>query len=315
MDAQRRKRSQKKRCSWSLLVFVCLLSLFWVEWSLLMLQESTQQQQLKPTKQQTLRQPTAVVQHHCLNKDFQPKHKFSIWTMLNDNPNYIQGALKLGHAIPKHTPHTPVDQIVMELKSKPLSDEHWKSLHQAGFQRCVVHSIPAPQKTRPDLLEKFAVLHVWAMTVYQRVLFLDADTLIRQSLEPLLHMDLQGKALGVTKDIRARKWVDTFNSGVMLLEPSLVEYNRLLQLLRSDDMPFEYIMADQGFLNSVYKDDWKDIGFIYNANLALYRFQRPFWDQHSLDDIAIVHYTMSKPWNCKSKGPYGPICDLWIQAE
>ena len=46
--------------------------------------------------------------HHCLNADFQPVHKLSIWTMLNDNPQYVQGAIKLGRAIKRHTT-TPQD--------------------------------------------------------------------------------------------------------------------------------------------------------------------------------------------------------------
>ena len=61
--------------------------------------------------------------------------------------------------------------------------------------------------------------------------------------------------------------------------------------------------------------DYVEIGFINNANLALYRFQRQFWDEHNIDDINIIHYTMSKPWKCSPNGPYGPICKLWINAE
>lgn len=253
--------------------------------------------------------------HHCLNEDFQPQHRVSIWTMLNDNPQYVQGAIKLGRAIERHTT-TPHDRVVMELEHKPLSEESWSGLRQSGFIRCVVSPIPPPnlEKTRRDLREKFAVLHIWAMSVYDRVVFVDADTYPRASLDHLFTMDLQGKPVGVTKDIRDRKWVQTFNSGVLLLHPTVEEHNRLVALLRSG-MEFDYVMSDQGFLNEVYKDNWHEIGFVNNANLALYRFQRDFWDQHKLEDINIIHYTMSKPWNCGSKGPYGPICDVWINAE
>lgn len=254
--------------------------------------------------------------HHCLNEDFKPVHKVSVWTMLNDNPQYVQGAIKLGRAVNQHTTKTPHDLVVMELEHKPLSEESWKGLSAVGFRRCVVSPIPPPnpEKTRKDLREKFAVLHIWAMEVYDRVVFVDADTYPRASIDHLFAMSLEGKPIGVTKDIRERKWVHTFNSGVLLLNPSAKEHDRLVALLRSG-MEFEYVMSDQGFLNEVYKDDWHEIGFVNNANLALYRFQRDFWDRHKLEDINIIHYTMAKPWNCKSKGPYGPICDVWINAE
>lgn len=233
--------------------------------------------------------------------------------MLNDNPSYVSGALKMGRGALKYT-KTPIDLVVMELKSKPLTSEQWVDLNKAGFIKCIVESIPAPKKTRFDLTEKFAVLHVWAMTVYDRVLFLDADTLVTNSLDSLLSLDLQNKSIGVTKDIRERKWVSGFNSGVLLLQPSTDEYKRLRDLLGSG-IVFEYIMSDQGFLNVVYKDDWQEIGFVNNANLAVYRFDREFWDKHPLEQINVIHYTMAKPWKCKVRGPYGPICKVWIAAD
>jgi hypothetical protein len=251
--------------------------------------------------------------HHCKNDDFQPEQKVGVWTMLNDNMAYVKGAAKMGRGVRRHT-KTPHDLIVMEIESKPLGEEHWKELSKSGFKRCVVESIPPPAKTRPDLAEKFGVLHVWAMSVYDTILFIDADTFVQNSLDDLVSMDLQGKTIGVTKDIRNKKWVDTFNSGVLLLHPDENEFDRLIKLLRSG-LVYDYIMSDQGFLNEVYKDDWHEIGFLNNANLALYRFQRDYWDEHKNEDINIIHYTMQKPWKCNPNGPYGPICKIWHAAE
>jgi alpha-N-acetylglucosamine transferase len=250
--------------------------------------------------------------HHCLNDDFRPQNTVGVWTMLNDNMDYVKGAAKVGLGVRKTT-KTPLDLVVMELKSKPLSEETWKILGPSGFIRCSVESIKAPAKTRGDLTEKFAVLHVWAMEVYETVVFLDADTFVQNSIDDLIHMDLKGKPLGVTKDIRGGKWVETFNSGVMVLHPTLKEHERLVELLYSG-LQFEFIMSDQGFLNEVYKENWHEIGFVNNANLALYKFKREFWNEHKSEDINVIHYTMQKPWKCKPKGPYGPICTLWINA-
>jgi len=269
-----------------------------------------QQQQQQQEQPQSSSQKSKA--HHCLNDDFNPQNTVGVWTMLNDNLAYVKGAAKLGLGVKRKT-KTPIDLVVMELKSKPLGEDMWEVLMPSGFIRCSVESIKAPEKTRGDLTEKFAVLHVWAMEVYETVVFLDADTYVQNSIDDLIHMDLQGKPLGVTKDIRERKWVETFNSGVMLLHPSVKEHERLVELLYSG-LQFDFVMSDQGFLNEVYKNNWHEIGFVNNANLALYRFQRAFWDQHKLEDINVIHYTMQKPWKCKSKGPYGPICDVWINA-
>lgn len=255
--------------------------------------------------------------HHCMNQDFKPTSKYSVWTLLNDNMDYTTGAVKIGTGVKRYT-KTKLDLVVMELKAKPLGEEHWEILSAVGYKRCVVESIPAPPrvKTRPSLKEKFAVLHLWAMEIYDTVLFIDADTLVQNSLDKLLHMDLQGKSLGVTTALKAfqmKKWSLAFNSGVMLLHPSLKEYDRLMTLLNKIDFKFEYFMSDQGFLNEVYKTDWQEIGFVNNANIAFYTSTSPrkFWEEHKLQDINIIHYTMEKPWNCDRKGPYGPLCDLW----
>ncbi len=253
-----------------------------------------------------------VGKHHCLNDDFHPQNKVGVWTMLNGNMAYVKGAAKLGLGVRRKT-KTPVDLVVMELKSEPLGEDMWEILRPSGFIRCSVETIKAPQKTRGDLKEKFAVLHMWAMEVYETVIFLDADTYVQNGIDDLIEMDLKGKALGVTKDIRDRKWVETFNSGVMVLHPNEKEHERLVKLLYGG-LKFDFVMSDQGFLNEVYKDNWHEIGFVNNANLALYRFQREFWDQHKLEDINVIHYTMQKPWKCKPRGPYGPICKLWINA-
>jgi alpha-N-acetylglucosamine transferase len=256
--------------------------------------------------------------HHCINEDFHHVHKTSVWTMLNDNPSYVLSALKLGRALKKHTKDTDFDLVVMTLESKPLSDKSMKQLAEVGFINCVIKPIRPTHlegKTRNDLQEKFGVLHVFAMTVYDTVLFLDADTFVQGPLDDLLKMDIKGKKIGVTKDIRARKWVDTFNTGVMLLHPSVSDYEYLTKKLMDETFEFEYVMSDQGFLNAVYENNWHEIGFLNNANLALYRFQRDFWDEHKLEDIRIIHYTMQKPWRCSAGGAYGPICKVWIDAE
>jgi lipopolysaccharide biosynthesis glycosyltransferase len=74
-------------------------------------------------------------------------------------------------------------------------------------------------------------------------------------------------------------------------------------------------MSDQGFLNQVYQNDWHEIGFVNNANLALYKFQRKFWDDHKIEDINIIHFTMQKPWKCRPNGPYAALCKIWNEAE
>merc|ERR1712151_1001979 len=53
------------------------------------------------------------------------------------------------------------------------------------------------------------------------------------------------------------------------------------------------------------------IGFEHNANLAIFRHNRSYWDRHETE-IRIVHYTMNKPWKCSRE--YERAC-LWWKAS
>ncbi len=257
----------------------------------------------------------AAKTHNCVNEDFQYTHETSVWTVLDDDPEYIKGALKFGHALKKNVQKTDVDFVVLTVKDKPYNEEAMKNLIDMGFVNCEVEPIEPSHLEGKSDLDKFGVLHLFAMEIYKTVLFLDSDTFVQGPIDDLLQMDLKGKPIGVTRDIRMQVWVDSFNSGVMLLHPSLQTYDRLVVLLMQNAFNFNYNMADQGFLNVAFKDQWHEIGFLNNANLALYKFQKEFWDQYKVEDIRIIHYTMQKPWNCDLYGSYGPICNIWYKAE
>merc|ERR1712070_637015 len=106
--------------------------------------------------------------------------------------------------------------------------------------------------------------------------------------------DLGRKKIGVARDYGSGKWRPTFNMGVFFIHPDYAEYQRLLHLQKDPLATFEVAMAEQGFLNAVYKSQWHDIGFEYNANLAIFSQDRSYWDSHEAR-IRILHYTMSKP--------------------
>jgi lipopolysaccharide biosynthesis glycosyltransferase len=126
---------------------------------------------------------------------------------------------------------------------------------------------------------------------------MDADTLVLGNIDDLLHVQFENdQKIGVTADFRidygtpgvAVRGPIAFNMGVFAIRPDWAEYERLLRMQRDDDIQvYEHIMAEQGWLNAVYKDQWKDIGLIYNANVAARdhsRLPREIWrvKDHSL---------------------------------
>jgi len=259
----------------------------------------------------------------CQNADFSPQHKKAVWTMLTDDENYVISTLKLGHSLHKHTPDE-FDMVVMELATKPLNDTVWGCLRQIGWQRCVVDRISpldedATRRYIARFEDQFTKLHLWDMTMYETLVYLDSDTLTLRSISHLLHHKLGTKRIAVS----AQTWygkVEGFNMGVFVIHPDAHEYHRLLTLQQDPTLKFDTKWAEQGFLNVVYKDEWSDLGFTNNA-LAWVSWQDHAYWTRNYPHINIIHFVGIKPWICfpdafiqwliAPSDYYKNVCQVW----
>jgi alpha-N-acetylglucosamine transferase len=125
---------------------------------------------------------------------------------------------------------------------------------------------------------------VWELTQYDKVVFMDADILVRQNVDELFAQP----ELSAVEDC-----CDYFNSGMMVLVPSAARFKDMIDKLptiRSHDG------ADQGFLN-VYFSKWNHLPFFYNAlqtTYLNYNFHKA-WKQQA-DKIKCIHFIEFKPW-------------------
>jgi len=249
----------------------------------------------------------------CLNSDFRAESNRSVWTMVTDGEEYVRGAQKLGVSVLSNT-RRPVDLVVLELKSKPLSTKNWARLQSVGWKRCTVDRI-APtdeQLTYPRFRDQFSKLHLWGMIEYKMVVYLDADTLVVRAVDAIFETEMGSAFMAAGRDYQASTWQPGFNMGVFVVLPSRPEYTRLKRLQKFGLIPFQTSMAEQGFLNVVYRNAWARLPFGYNANLAIYTQDRVYWDKN-IDTVRIIHYTMSKPWACDLH--YAPVCEIWLRAN
>ncbi|KAJ2252164.1 glycogenin glucosyltransferase [Coemansia sp. RSA 455] len=170
---------------------------------------------------------------------------------------------------------------------------------------------------RPDLGSTVTKIGIWGLTEYERVAFLDADTLVLDQIDSLLCLDssvelLPGDA-AVGRDYRPNGgmanegllaaapdlgWPDCFNSGVFVAKPSTMTHTRLLALLASQG---SFDGGDQGLLNA-YFDDWsradhtRRLPFAYNTTSTSFYTYAPAF-AHFADSIKVVHFIgAQKPW-------------------
>jgi glycogenin glucosyltransferase len=233
--------------------------------------------------------------------------------MITDGDAYFVGALVLGASLSKYTRLAHhIDMVAMELVSKPLGELAWKRLERVGWKRCQVEGInPVHTPSTNRFADQFTKLRLWGMTVYEKVIYMDCDTLVVGNIDHLLGIKLEhGKQIGATEDFN-RRFAGTFNMGVILIHPSQHEYDRLITLHKSDRVQYNHDHCEQGFLNEVYKEQWQEIGFAYNANLIVYEKRRDHWDKYA-DELTVIHYTIRKPWSCSTK--FMEICKFWLRA-
>lgn len=161
--------------------------------------------------------------------------------------SYLDGALVLAASIrATKTQHG----VVCLVADGQISSQTYKRLEQA-FDRVIDVPILDTKDVdrlallgRPDLGTTVTKIGIWSLAEYQRVVYLDADTLVLTSIDSLLDLscgldqeDVRPNGgmhheglLGAAPDLG---WPDCFNSGVLVIKPSISTHSDLLQLFAS----------------------------------------------------------------------------------
>ena len=109
---------------------------------------------------------------------------------------------------------------------------------------------------RPDLHSVLTKLHIFRLTQFSKIIFLDADVL---PIRPLSHLFTLPHDFSAVPDVG---WPDIFNSGVLVFKPGEEKFNELMDLLH---LKGSWDGGDQGILNEWRGNNWNRLSFIYNT--------------------------------------------------
>jgi lipopolysaccharide biosynthesis glycosyltransferase len=172
---------------------------------------------------------------------------------------------------------------------------------------------------------QLVLLHKWTSAVYYRLyfpqlvkseklLYLDADTLVIGRLEPLYHTEMGRYPIAAVDDnyvmnhpeIGIEGEGNYFNSGVMLINvpewrnQAITE--KVLRFLKEHAEKIKFV--DQDGLNAVLKDNWLKLDWKYNVIYSRIpkEVSKRVLDQF-IQDKVIIHFTLERPWNrlCKNR--------------
>lgn len=180
----------------------------------------------------------------------------------------------------------------------------------AALEKISMDKVHLPISSFYRILIPELILHT------DRVLYLDADVLVNQSLSTLWHTDLEGCYLGVVSDlgVAADKFdpdawgyqllgddgAKYFNSGVLLMDLGLIRKRNLLFdfyqfCIYSTDLT---LLGDQDAFNLFYFNAVKYLNI--SNNFVIYMFKHYPID---IDEITILHFLgPNKPWKVNEYG-------------
>ena len=159
---------------------------------------------------------------------------------------------------------------------------------------------------RPDLISTFTKIALWKQTQFEKLVYLDADTVTLRAPDELFKTPATFAAV---PDIG---WPDCFNSGVLVLTPNMGDYYALLALAQRG---ISFDGADQGLLN-MHFSNWQRLSFTNNCTPSgSYQYVPAY--RHFQSTINVVHFIGGdKPWKNgrgtgQGSGVYDELLARW----
>jgi alpha-N-acetylglucosamine transferase len=246
-----------------------------------------------------------------------PRHAF---VTLVTNEEYGRGALALARslrwtktAIPLVVLATGEAEHLDELEregcrivpvSQPRVSEEFRKRHS---REALHRAAPFNKGNKPafhDPVDNFCKLELWKLTDYDKIVFLDADSLVVKPIDMLFGFPEFSGAPNLYETLAD---FHRLNSGVFVAEPSAATYENLVARL---DVPgIFWRRTDQTFLETMFPD-WHKLPYTFNTMQYVYFNLPELWVWKS---IRVVHYQYEKPWAADNPKRHllAPVIDLW----
>ncbi len=225
-----------------------------------------------------------------------------------------------------------------------FSSENIDKIKKIKEHNVNIEIIPARQKTLDySHLGRFASFKIAMQKIFipdyleniDKVLYLDADTLIQKDLNKIYSTNMGGAYIGATKDglmyqfpehiteigLDWRKFY--FNSGVMLLNLKDMRKDVIIEKSITYFNTHYEVFGDQDILNVVVNDKVIPISYRYNCNSTFFEekdaeFLSNFYNEkvyqtsrENYDNAVILHFAGYKPWTEWYTHSY--LKPLWLE--
>lgn len=243
-------------------------------------------------------------------------------TLVYSDDEFVLGAATLGYSLREVGTRMRMVAMVTEA----VGAESQQLLVDAGWRLHNVRAVPNPNPEYfPRLEYIFTKLQIYTLTDYERVVYLDADTLVNENVDELCSCNAYH--CSVVRNT-------FFNSGVIVAIPSNPIY---LDMMEKYTTMHSYTGGDQGFLNNYFWNPEEcpffdpqqklesplatDVAHLrchrlpgyYNGDVGVFVARGDRWQfdpDEERQQPKITHYTLSifKPWAWPT---YVVVKDSW----
>jgi hypothetical protein len=214
-------------------------------------------------------------------------------TTLCNGDGYVPGVEVLGASLDRSG--TSHDKVLLVTPDVPAQAR--LQLERKGWRSHEIEPIENPHPIEGQFFERFAAtftkLRAFQLQEFDKLVLLDADTIVLKNIDDLF----ERPGLSAAPDFLLP---DRFNSGVMVIEPERVLFDRMMDALAQTP---SYDGGDQGFLNTFYPNWYAGpaahrLPCGYNMHQFIFQFLRaqPALREHVEREAKVVHYTVQKPW-------------------
>jgi len=266
---------------------------------------------------------TLITENRLIFQNYTPSDKHAIVTMIGSASyvhSYWMGALAMIQSL--REVQTRVPNIVVMCRMLQLVPEFaLKAFEKLNATVIPIENIPLDELhvDIPGTWEgAFDKLNVWTLDQFEKVLFLDADTLIVQNIDHLLNEPELTAPYTPTNcqcnaDFSRSPQYFTLSSGFFVCNPSMERYRQMIELASNPSPDPEdaaqfggtWHWGDQEMLKVVFtqlSDSWHKLNWEYDLPVGMcacpQRRTRPIYSYHF-----VCTYPVSKPWS----EPFGPL--------
>ncbi|TKY52216.1 UDP-glucuronate protein [Spatholobus suberectus] len=209
--------------------------------------------------------------------------KLAYVTVLHSSEAYVCGAIALAQSILQYNNNYTRDLLL--LADESIGPKSIRGLKAAGWKIKRIERILNPFAEKGSYNEwNYSKLRIWQLTMYDKIIFLDADLLVLKSVDGLFaYPQLSAAPNDFT----------LFNSGLMVIEPSMCMFEDLMKKTLEVK---PYNGGDQGLVNEVFTW-WHRLPTKLNY-LKSFEEREGNEKEEIPEDLYVMHYLGLKPWMC-----------------